>query len=610
MKIKLKIKKIFTITNTGTGPQIEICKLKGSIIKYENNLIKCKDENAFSINPTEFSLFPGESINIEISISSNNLRRQLIDEQGIVKDFVTIPLKIQSNVGEDEVLIKIKIDGPKAKIRLSAYGIVSPSSEFFGTISPKIPSDISISSPDTNNWGPYEINWSGKRDESGDTKIGFLFLITDLSKEKCCKLKTKISLKDNRPILKIYEKEKYIAFTVIVNTKDLNLGKDEFEVEIETNDNECFPPNFTRKGTIKFTFNASFSSYSNIFKSLSLIQNEPKLYIQDDKIEVGKIKESTSKFIYLTIKNIGKGLLNGKVEVEKGEDYILILNDTFSIEENKEEKIIIGIVCEGLNKGFYEGKIKVTSNGGNKEIPIYFEVIPFSPIEIDTQKLTLEMFENEVKNFKINVSNIGAKTYFIKLSYINKPEDVKIICNRANFDIKPGEFISLEFNISSTKYGLKNFQIKLEGEIDQVLIPISLNILRKVKKTIIELFIGKIEAYINGNLYILDAEPYIKPPGRTMVPLRFISEGLGATVDYSPKVGKVQEVYIFYKNKKITLFIGKKEALIDNQKITLDAEAEITKGRTFVPIRFIAETFGAEVKWEAQTKKVTITIEE
>jgi len=171
-------------------------------------------------------------------------------------------------------------------------------------------------------------------------------------------------------------------------------------------------------------------------------------------------------------------------------------------------------------------------------------------------------------------------------------------------------FITVNIDTTNLKSGINEGKIKIISNQFEKEIKVKVDVIKKIKKTVIELFIGNKEAYINGELYILDSEPYIKPPGRTMVPLRFISEGLGATVDYSPKVGKVEEVYIYYKNKKITLFIGKKEALIDDKEIILDAEAEITKGRTFVPIRFIAETFGAKVDWEASTKKVTITLEE
>jgi len=44
--------------------------------------------------------------------------------------------------------------------------------------------------------------------------------------------------------------------------------------------------------------------------------------------------------------------------------------------------------------------------------------------------------------------------------------------------------------------------------------------------------------------------------------------------------------------------------------VILDASPEIKKGRTFVPLRFIAETFGAQVDRDSKLMKVTIKLEE
>jgi hypothetical protein len=49
----------------------------------------------------------------------------------------------------------------------------------------------------------------------------------------------------------------------------------------------------------------------------------------------------------------------------------------------------------------------------------------------------------------------------------------------------------------------------------------------------IGLQIGNTSAVVNGTVMTLDAPPYIKN-GRTMVPLRVIAEGLGATVEWDP----------------------------------------------------------------------------
>jgi len=52
-------------------------------------------------------------------------------------------------------------------------------------------------------------------------------------------------------------------------------------------------------------------------------------------------------------------------------------------------------------------------------------------------------------------------------------------------------------------------------------------------KVLITMQIGNKTAYINGEPFIMDAAPVIVPPGRTVVPIRFISEGFGADVQWS-----------------------------------------------------------------------------
>jgi len=60
--------------------------------------------------------------------------------------------------------------------------------------------------------------------------------------------------------------------------------------------------------------------------------------------------------------------------------------------------------------------------------------------------------------------------------------------------------------------------------------------------------------------------------------------------------------------KVIVLTIGSDIVTVDAKATTVDAAPEITNGRTFVPIRFIAETFGSTVTWLPETKGVTIVL--
>jgi hypothetical protein len=60
--------------------------------------------------------------------------------------------------------------------------------------------------------------------------------------------------------------------------------------------------------------------------------------------------------------------------------------------------------------------------------------------------------------------------------------------------------------------------------------------------------------------------------------------------------------------KVIVLTVGTDIVTVDGKATSVDAAPEIVNGRTFVPIRFIAETFGSTVTWLPETKGVTIVL--
>lgn len=113
----------------------------------------------------------------------------------------------------------------------------------------------------------------------------------------------------------------------------------------------------------------------------------------------------------------------------------------------------------------------------------------------------------------------------------------------------------------------------------------------------------KITVKVNGEVVKFDTEPYIDN-GRTMVPIRFISEALGAKVDWN---GTYRLVTITFDETKIEQKIGKTVAIVNNQEVTFDVPAIIKNDRTMVPVRFVSEALGANVEWEATTKTVIIT---
>jgi len=101
-----------------------------------------------------------------------------------------------------------------------------------------------------------------------------------------------------------------------------------------------------------------------------------------------------------------------------------------------------------------------------------------------------------------------------------------------------------------------------------------------------------------------DAKPFIDTNGRTLIPVRFVTEELGATVDWNQKY---QEVTIKKDNVTIRIMINDRNIVVNSSIKTMDTEAIIKEDRTFVPIRYVAEALGATVGWDASTKTVIIT---
>lgn len=110
-------------------------------------------------------------------------------------------------------------------------------------------------------------------------------------------------------------------------------------------------------------------------------------------------------------------------------------------------------------------------------------------------------------------------------------------------------------------------------------------------------------ASVNGVKYTLSVRPFIKD-GRTMVPLRFISEALGAQVDWLESERKIA---VKLNGNTINLWIGKSEAKINNETVYMDVPAMISNDTTLVPLRFVIENLKLTVDFNDKTKEITIS---
>lgn len=111
----------------------------------------------------------------------------------------------------------------------------------------------------------------------------------------------------------------------------------------------------------------------------------------------------------------------------------------------------------------------------------------------------------------------------------------------------------------------------------------------------VELQVGNRQNMVNGKSQIGDVAPMILD-GRTMVPIRFISETLGAQVNWD---SAARTVTIQLDGVTMTMTIGE---MIEG----FDAAPVIQNGRTLVPIRYVAEKLDANVMWVPATQQIII----
>lgn len=112
-----------------------------------------------------------------------------------------------------------------------------------------------------------------------------------------------------------------------------------------------------------------------------------------------------------------------------------------------------------------------------------------------------------------------------------------------------------------------------------------------------------IKIIVNGEKIAMDAKPFIRN-GRTFVPIRFVSEALDGEVDWDSSTKKI---VIKKAGKEINIWIGLVKSVIGSiVKNDLDEAPILKDGRTFVPLRFVAQNLDCNVDWDNSTKTVII----
>src|SRR5690606_22692075 len=114
-----------------------------------------------------------------------------------------------------------------------------------------------------------------------------------------------------------------------------------------------------------------------------------------------------------------------------------------------------------------------------------------------------------------------------------------------------------------------------------------------------------IRIFLDRRPLISDVAPYLVPKHNvTLVPLRLIGEGIGASVHWD---SAAKTVTVAQKGCTIVMTIGEKTALVNGNPAELLYPPQLVKSRTMVPIRFVSEQLGLGVEWRQSSRTILIS---
>lgn len=128
-------------------------------------------------------------------------------------------------------------------------------------------------------------------------------------------------------------------------------------------------------------------------------------------------------------------------------------------------------------------------------------------------------------------------------------------------------------------------------------------------QTVLRFYIGQNDYYVNDQARTMDTAPIIVG-GRTMLPIRYMAEPLGATVNWD---GNERKVTVILNNQTIELWIGQNLARVNGVETAIDENNPEVKpfitpsGRSMLPLSFIARTLGCRVDWDPAVQEVLVT---
>jgi len=115
-------------------------------------------------------------------------------------------------------------------------------------------------------------------------------------------------------------------------------------------------------------------------------------------------------------------------------------------------------------------------------------------------------------------------------------------------------------------------------------------------------------AFVNNVKQQIDPDNWLVAPviieNRTLVPVRFIAESLGAEVDWHQEA---QMVTLTMDGFNVSMVLGDYFMTVNGAEVPIDVSPQVIFDRTMLPLRAVAEAVGRQVFWDGRTQLIVIS---
>ena len=277
-----------------------------------------------------------------------------------------------------------------------------------------------------------------------------------------------------------------------------------------------------------------------------------------------------------------------------------------------------GVNLISITKDEYDMAAKKVNDEQNKTESGYIPIVEYDK-DIGLSSYYLSDYKNINNKYLVEFEKNrgGFSTYtwsdskiWVNECYYRKPDDLENLIAFVTFDGIYGN-VRLPSGMPA-----KNSYVMWATE-DYVFIDVDRETYYRIP--IDDTFKQNVIVRLNDKILGFD-QPPVTENDRTLVPMRFLFEQMGAEVTWDDAtqtatatvpVTTEEEIQTFglAEEKSVTFSVDNTTATVNGSTATMDVPARLINDKTMVPLRFLSENLGFDVSWDEASRTAIVTTE-